>query len=85
MGKKRKNQPVPMAATASFEYPTAPLKKQDCYSRTPWKPNEVPARAYGVFVSQPLDATPTPYGHGFMGVEKPTNRGKKVVDRDGEA
>ena len=80
MSKKRSRSPVPKAAVSETEYPAAPLKKQDPYSRAPWKPGEVPARTHGEFIIQPFDATPTPYGHGFFGIEKPTNRGKRVTD-----
>lgn len=80
--KKRKGSAIPMAPTSGLESPSSPLKKQDKYSATPWKPNEVPARRFNQFITQPLDATPSTYGKNFFGVECPTNRGKKILDEN---
>ena len=55
--------------------PAPPLVRQSRYSREPWKPGETPANPL-MRLNRPHDLPATPYGHGTLGVEKPSDGGR---------
>lgn len=71
--KRKADAPV---ACDSVSQPAPPLKRQSRWSGIPWQPGEIPAGSF-MPVSRPHDETAPVYGHPRMGVEKPTNRGKR--------
>ncbi len=71
--KRSKDMAVPVALGEPM--PAPPLALQSRYSHEPWKPGETPAAPL-MRLSRPHDLPATPYGHGALGVEKPTARGK---------
>lgn len=74
MSKDKRINVRDLPVSSSADVPAAPLKKQSPYSRDPWQPGEVPAFPF-MKTLRPLSVKATPYGHGSIGVEKPTARG----------
>jgi len=79
MKKKRKpGKEEVLAPTAILmePLPAPPLERQSRYSREPWKPGQTPANPL-MRLNRPHDLPASPYGHGTLGVETPTRRGKQ--------
>lgn len=78
---KRKAAAPTACGYDSVSQPEPPLKRQSRWSGLPWQPGEIPAGSF-MPVSRPHDQSAPIYGHPSMGVERPTNRGKRVTRED---
>jgi hypothetical protein len=73
MARRKKNSPAP--AIFGPEQ-SGGLKHQSRYGSKPWQPGEIPGRNGTLnVISEPHDIKAAPYGE-FLGIEKPTNRGR---------
>lgn len=72
----KKQVGIPAVSTIEMEpLPAPPLNRQSRYSRKPWTPGETPANPL-MRLNRAHDLPASPYGHGTLGVECPTKRGR---------
>lgn len=74
---RSKKLAVPMSAMTVMEYqapPDPPIRQQSRHSDKPWCPGEIPADPLMV-ISRRHNSPRTPYGHGALGIELPSNVG----------
>lgn len=76
MARKKINVPLsPAQVMGLSETPRPPLEQQSRYSGDPWRAGQIPADPM-IFVSLRHNQPRTPYGHGAMGVELPSDVGE---------